>query len=351
MSTTIATYTAFNADAEQSNLPKTTTIRVQASFNGRYYADSDDLGMGHQFDENNPRKIATELARRHGYDLLTEKPKRVTFDEFQSSGKWSDDLSTVTAICFNDDVVPGYVYLDGSFYIEFIERTAGDDRPCYNVVLGNGEYLFASLAEAEEFLWDEFAVLELNHWLRHCNFSFDDEESYEGFTDGSTWNGWDNVCVTEKVHHNIVEWSTFAQPAAEQKRLEELLEQPQSEERDEEIYCINPFVLIEQDEYRLYDYGNCFTAQIDEPKEHNVVTDDSARNAIEALILDVIDDRDDIEYVNRKHEELIERADGGFEVRIPVAAWFDEDEKIRGGELTIEITEDFGLNDTYANWN
>lgn len=85
--------------------------------------------------------------------------------------------------------------------------------------------------------------------------------------------------------------------------------------------------------------------------ERKVVTKSSAENAIEAIVLDVIDDRDDIEYFNRKNEELIERPDGGYEVRIPVAAWFAEYDKMIGGELTIEITEDFGLNDTYANWN
>ncbi len=36
--------------------------------------------------------------------------------------------------------------------------------------------------------------------LSPCKFSFEDTKTRDGFTDGSTWNGWDNVWVTPEVH-------------------------------------------------------------------------------------------------------------------------------------------------------
>lgn len=41
--------------------------------------------------------------------------------------------------------------------------------------------------------------------LRPVRFGFDDDGPYEGFTDGSTWNGWLNVSVTPETHAKIVE--------------------------------------------------------------------------------------------------------------------------------------------------
>ena len=40
--------------------------------------------------------------------------------------------------------------------------------------------------------------------LKPCRFYFGDDPTYDGFTDGTTWNGFDNVWVTEKTHKAIV---------------------------------------------------------------------------------------------------------------------------------------------------
>lgn len=34
--------------------------------------------------------------------------------------------------------------------------------------------------------------------------SFNDDLIYDGFTDGTTWNGWDNVWVTPEVHKKVM---------------------------------------------------------------------------------------------------------------------------------------------------
>jgi len=40
--------------------------------------------------------------------------------------------------------------------------------------------------------------------MRSVIFTFDAERGFDGFTDGTTWNGWDNVWVTPKVRDAIV---------------------------------------------------------------------------------------------------------------------------------------------------
>jgi hypothetical protein len=37
-----------------------------------------------------------------------------------------------------------------------------------------------------------------------CKFTFDDEKTYEGFSHGSTWNGFNNVAVTKDVLEKII---------------------------------------------------------------------------------------------------------------------------------------------------
>jgi hypothetical protein len=36
-----------------------------------------------------------------------------------------------------------------------------------------------------------------------CKFTFDDEKVYNGFSHGSTWNGFDNVAVTKETLDQI----------------------------------------------------------------------------------------------------------------------------------------------------
>ena len=272
MATTIATFTAINThDDRPANLRRDTTIQVFASFDGSYFAESPDLGMGHSFKENEPRRIAKELARRHGYELIKQATRRTTFKEFLGSAQKVADLSKhVDLGCYDEDEeYPGWLYLS-SFYIEDIQRSKGDNRPTFNVVLGSGEYLFDNLPDAERFLWDEFVMLETNHNLRPCRFGWDDSESYDGYTDGSTWNGWDNVCVSERVHNKILEEITLAMPPRDRAEVDRLMALPQSEWRDDEIQGIHPLLMEEIDEFRLYDYGNCYTTVIDEDHYHTV---------------------------------------------------------------------------------
>jgi hypothetical protein len=42
--------------------------------------------------------------------------------------------------------------------------------------------------------------------LHACRFTFDDSPEFEGFSDGSTWNGFDNVWVTPETRNRIVAW-------------------------------------------------------------------------------------------------------------------------------------------------
>jgi len=40
--------------------------------------------------------------------------------------------------------------------------------------------------------------------LTPCKFYFGDNPTFDGLTDGTTWNGFDNVWVTPEVHRQIV---------------------------------------------------------------------------------------------------------------------------------------------------
>ncbi len=42
------------------------------------------------------------------------------------------------------------------------------------------------------------------HNLKPCKFTFDDTKAFDGFSHGSTWNGFDNVAVTPQVRDEIV---------------------------------------------------------------------------------------------------------------------------------------------------
>lgn len=39
-----------------------------------------------------------------------------------------------------------------------------------------------------------------------CRFTFEDSPAFDGFTDGSRWNGFDNVWITPKTREAIVSW-------------------------------------------------------------------------------------------------------------------------------------------------
>ena len=59
-------------------------------------------------------------------------------------------------------------------------------------------------------MWQSAAPSGPEHWgvkvegLEAIEFELPDGPAYDGFTDGSTWNGWANVCVTPLIRSAIV---------------------------------------------------------------------------------------------------------------------------------------------------
>ena len=268
MTTTLATFAARNEDGDR------TTIRVQMSLSGNRYPESDDLGMGQKYPASmTVNAIAADLARRHGYTLFDDSnPKRTTFKEFVDSRTEREDIQDHCDMgCVDSEPLPGYTYLNDSFYIYTVMRESTDREgneqfdPDYIVTIGNSEYAFGDdLEAAEKYLWDEFALLETNHWLRSVAFGWDDETTYEGFTDGSTWNGWHNIWVTEKVHNQILEEFDATLPTGLRNELKELLALPRTEEIEDQIHDLNSFHLVEQDDDRLFSYAYGYATCIEE---------------------------------------------------------------------------------------
>ena len=59
--------------------------------------------------------------------------------------------------------------------------------------------------------------------LPPCRFRFDDDPTWEGFSHGSTWNGFDNVAATRETLERIADWAaeTALSPAdAEEARAQ-----------------------------------------------------------------------------------------------------------------------------------
>jgi hypothetical protein len=50
--------------------------------------------------------------------------------------------------------------------------------------------------------------------MRRCKFVFDDSPPFEGWSLGSTWNGFDNVAVTRKTLLQITHWFAATAPEA-----------------------------------------------------------------------------------------------------------------------------------------
>jgi len=72
--------------------------------------------------------------------------------------------------------------------------------------------------------------------MRAIKFCFADDKEFDGFTDDSTWNGFDNVWVTAEVHAEVRKY--FLEVGY----------------NDEEL----GFSLIEPDNDGLYSYANGF---------------------------------------------------------------------------------------------
>lgn len=157
-----------------------------------------------------------------------------TFKQFKDSAHFSLNLSHVAG--YETDEC-GYVYLD-CYYISELTDTR---EPQYKVIIGSEESLFATLGEAEEYLWDEFALYQEND-LKVVNFSFGDDMTFVGFDNESTWNGFDNVRVTPAMHEKIRHYF-----------LVECGYHPEEVQLD-----------VELDDQRLIDYSNGFATTIDE---------------------------------------------------------------------------------------
>ena len=83
--------------------------------------------------------------------------------------------------------------------------------------------------------------------LPPCKFTFDDDRVFEGFSHGSTWNGWDNVSVTPAVRDEIVAHFRATWPG------------------DDDDNGNNDMLALEPDERGLICLGWCYTTTIVEP--------------------------------------------------------------------------------------
>ena len=92
--------------------------------------------------------------------------------------------------------------------------------------------------------------------LKPCRFYFGDDPTYDGFTDGTTWNGFDNIWVTESVHKEIVERFTEDYKASGYftHDLDEVMES----------------FMLQPNADGLYSYANGFATSIDEDHWHTI---------------------------------------------------------------------------------
>ena len=83
----------------------------------------------------------------------------MTFQEWQATRKWHDDLSKAPNTDWAWDA-SGFTYDDGCGGC--IEASEGGASPAvYRVVIANTEEHFSELEAAEKYLWDEYAFPEI----------------------------------------------------------------------------------------------------------------------------------------------------------------------------------------------
>ena len=83
-----------------------------------------------------------------------------------------------------------------------------------------------------------------------CKFYFGDDPTWDGLTDGSTWNGFNNVWVTEETHKAIVQHFTR--------------EYRVSGYHGADLLEVMDSFFIEPDDDGLYSYANGFATSIEE---------------------------------------------------------------------------------------
>lgn len=91
--------------------------------------------------------------------------------------------------------------------------------------------------------------------LQPCRFYFGDDPTFAGFTDGTTWNGFDNVWVTAETHAAIVAHfrEGYAGIGYRGADLDEAMQ---------------PFTELTPDSDGLYSYACGFATSIDEDDWH-----------------------------------------------------------------------------------
>jgi hypothetical protein len=101
----------------------------------------------------------------------------------------------------------------------------------------------------------------MNPKLTPVKFFFGDDPTYDGFTDGTTWNGFENIWVTKEVHEEIVTRFTEDYKVS-------------GYEGDELAEAMESFN-IEPDDDGLYSYAYGFATSIDEDADDcvNVLTE------------------------------------------------------------------------------
>ncbi len=169
-----------------------------------------------------------------------------------------------------DITLAGYVYARSADTVGFYtECQLGSDGPEYYTTIGNDSRRHDNKRDAALHLWYRFALCELNPQLRPVRFSFADGETFEGYSAGDTWNGWDNVLVTPDVHERVVEYFTEGYGCCDEcgapcdagtvcRRCARGVGVNETAEE---------FAEMEPDEFGLYDYGNCYCTTIEEPDE------------------------------------------------------------------------------------
>jgi len=86
--------------------------------------------------------------------------------------------------------------------------------------------------------------------LQEITFHFGDDPTFLGYTDSTTWNGFDNVWVTEDEHNRI----------CNHFRSEYIL---MGEDAEGVEYLMQSFYELEPDDDGLYSYANGFATSAD----------------------------------------------------------------------------------------
>ena len=91
----------------------------------------------------------------------------MTFEEFQSTKVWSDDMSEFVGRGDDEPTPPcGFVYT-GSFYIEstkyWPESAPAYGKGAWYLIIERSEWVDNDLERLERILWDDFAEAEINH--------------------------------------------------------------------------------------------------------------------------------------------------------------------------------------------